>query len=40
MGEMDGQTRSLFITQCFFILQGLIADSVLNETLKRVSKTS
>lgn len=35
---MDGQIHSLFNTQSFFILQGLMADLVLNEKLKAFLK--
>ncbi len=39
-GEMDGQIHSLFNTQSFFMLQGLMADLVLNEKLKGFFETS
>lgn len=35
---MDGQMYFLFKTQSFFILQGLMADLVLNEKLKEFLK--
>lgn len=35
---MDSQTYSLFKTQHFFILQGLMADLVLNEKMKAYLK--